>query len=74
MTGFTACSGMLTNQRENTDVMVKANLVLPGNLIVTLAALGALFLLVDIVRFVAAVTGGVDFPGFSTGKVASRAH
>jgi hypothetical protein len=29
MTGFATGCGMLTNQRENTDVMVKANLVLP---------------------------------------------
>jgi len=73
MTGFTAGRGMLTNQRENTDVMVKPNFVLPGNLVVTLAALGALFFLVDIIRLVAAVTGCVDFPGFGAGKVAGRA-
>ena len=72
MTGFAADRGMLTNQREYTDVMVKANLVLPGNFIVTLAALGSLFFLVDIIRFVTAVAGGVDFPGFSAGEVASR--
>ena len=53
--------------------MVKANLVLPGNLIVTLVTLGSLFFLVDIIRFVTAVTGGVDFPGFGAGKVAGRA-
>jgi hypothetical protein len=72
MTGFTADRGMLTNQRENTDVMIKSNLVLPGNLIVALAALGALFLLVGIIQLVAAITGGVDFPAFGVGKVAGR--
>ncbi len=74
MTGFTADRGMLPNQREVTDVMIKLNLVLPGNLIVTLAALGALFLLVDIIQLVAAITGGVDFLAFGTGKVAGRAQ
>jgi len=54
--------------------MIKANLVLPGNLIVTLATLGALVFLVDIVRLMATVTGGIDFPVFITGKMASRAH
>jgi hypothetical protein len=29
MTGFATGCGMLTNQREYTDVMVEANLVLP---------------------------------------------
>ena len=48
--------------------MVKSNLVLPGNLIVTLSALGALFLLVGIIQLMAAITGGVDFLGFSAGK------
>jgi len=52
--------------------MVEANLVLPGNLIVTLVALGALFLLMGIVQLMTAITGGIDFPGFITGKVASR--
>jgi len=74
MTGFTTGRVMLTNQWENTQVMVKAYLVLPRNLIVTLATLGALFFLVDIVRLMAAITGGIDFPGFITGKVASLAH
>ena len=74
MTGFTTGRVMLANQWENTQVMVKAYLVLPRNLIVTLATLGALFFLVDIVQLMAAVTGGIDFPGFITGKVASLAH
>ena len=52
--------------------MVEANLVLPGNLIVTLVALGALFLFMGIVQLMTAITGGIDFPGFITGKVASR--
>ena len=63
---------MLTNQRENTDVMIEANFVLPGDFIVTLAAVGTLFFLVGIVQLMAAITGGIDFPGFSAGPVASR--
>jgi hypothetical protein len=54
--------------------MIKTNLVLPGNLIVTLVALGTLVFLVDIVRLVAAITGGIDFPVFITGKMTSRTH
>ena len=53
--------------------MVKANLVLPGNLIVTLATLGTLFFLVGIIQLVAAITGGIDFLGFSASSVASFA-
>jgi hypothetical protein len=54
--------------------MIKANLVLPGNFVVTLITLGTLVFLVDIVLLMAAVTGGIDCPGFITGKVTSRAH
>jgi len=74
MTGFATGRGMLANQRENTDVMVKPNLVLPGNLVVTLAAVGALFLLVGIILLMAAIAVGVDCPGFSAGKMAGRAQ
>ena len=74
MTGFATGRGMLTNQWENTDVMVKPNLVLPGNLVVTLAALGALFLLVGVILLMAAIAGGVDCPGFCAGKMAGCAQ
>jgi hypothetical protein len=74
MTGFTTDRVMLTNQWENTQVMVETNLVLPGNFVMTLVALGALFLLMRIVQLMAAITGGIDLPGFITGKMASRAQ
>ncbi len=53
--------------------MVKANLVLPGNLIVALLAPGTLLFLVGIIQLMAAITGGVDFLGFSASSVASFA-
>lgn len=34
MTGLTTVRGMLTNQRKISQVMVKADLVLPGDLVV----------------------------------------
>ena len=40
----------------------------------TLAALGALFFLVGIIRLVAAIAGGVDFLAFSAGEMASHAQ
>jgi hypothetical protein len=64
MTGFTADCGMLADERETTQVMVESNFFLPGNFIVTLAALGALFFFMNIVLFVTAVTGGINFFGF----------
>jgi hypothetical protein len=74
MTGFTTVRGMLANQWKTSQVMIKANLVLPGNLIVTLATFGTLVFLVNIVLLMAAVTGGIDVLGFITGKMAGRAH
>jgi hypothetical protein len=41
---------------------------------VTLTALGALFFLVGIILLVAAIAGGVDFPAFGAGEMASRAQ
>ena len=40
----------------------------------TLAALGALFFLVGIILLMAAIAGGVDFPAFGAGEMASRAQ
>ena len=71
MTGFTTGCVMLANQWENTQVMVKANLVLPGDLIVALLTAFALFLLMGIIQLMAAITCGVDFLGFSVRRVTS---
>ena len=65
MTGFTTDCGMLADERETAQIMVESNFFLPGNFIVTLVALGALFIFMNIVLFVAAVTGGINFLCFS---------
>jgi len=65
MTGFTTDCGMLADERETAQIMVESNFFLPGNFIVTLVALGALFIFMNIVLFVAAVTSGINFLCFS---------
>ena len=55
----------MADERETAQIMVESNFFLPGNFIVTLAALGALLILMNIVLFVTAVTGGINFFCFS---------
>ena len=64
---------MLADKWKNTYIMVKTNPVLPGNFVVAQAALGALFLFMDIIQFMTAVTGGVNLPGFGIFEVTSLA-
>ena len=66
MAGFTTDCGMLADERETAQIMVESNFFLPGNFIVTLVALGALFIFMNIVLFVAVVTSGINFLCFST--------
>jgi hypothetical protein len=64
MAGFAAEYGMLAYQRKFTQVMVKTNRVLPGNLTVALLTIFTLFVVVGVVLFMATVTTGIDFLGF----------
>lgn len=69
MAGFTTDCGMLADEREAAQIMVESNFFLPGNFIVTLPTLGALLFLMNIVLFVTAVTGGINFLCFSANRM-----
>jgi hypothetical protein len=74
MARFTADHGMLTDECEIAQVVIETNLVLPGNIIVTLIAAGALVTLVHIILFMAAVTVFFDFFGLGAKRMACLAY
>lgn len=74
VTGLTARCGMLADQREIGQIVIKADILQPGNFAVTLIAFDALLALVHVVLFVTAVAGGVNFLGFGTEGVTGLAR
>jgi len=74
MAGFTTEHGMLTYERKFTQIMVKSNCVLPGDLAVALLTLVTLFVVMGIVLFMAAVTAGIDFFCFGANGMTCLAY
>lgn len=69
MTAFAAERRMLSYQWEAAQVMIKADLCLPGNFVMTLVTSLALFILVSVVLPVTAVTVGINFLCFCADQV-----
>ena len=74
MARFTADHGMLTDECEIAQVVIETNFVLPGNIIVTLIAAGALVTLVHIILLMAAVTVYFDFFGLGAKRMTCLAY
>jgi hypothetical protein len=74
MARFTADHGVLADEGEIAQVVIETNLVLPGNIIVTLIASGALVTFVHIILFMAAVTAFFDFFGLGAKRMTCIAN